>query len=213
MLKSFVQRSWIVFLFMALGPVPSAQAQLSDLDVRLYAGVISPAGTFADYFEFGPNVGLTIVHPVSERAGLFLDVGWVRLGHRQHTYVPYTNVLHYQVGAEVDVIGSSVLSLRPYASVGASSFSSDDFAVVGRVENWESLPWNFSHTYLSGTGGLRLVLEPGDGLTWFVNGEYSWSPIGEADAEVLQRVSNEPLELLSAATNMALTAGFSFRTR
>ena len=213
MRKSIVQRSWIVFFLMAVGPVPSAQAQLSDLDVNLYAGMIFPAGTFADYFELGPSVGLTIVRPVSERAGLFLDVGFDRLGRKQHTYVPYTNVFHYQVGAEVDVIGSDILSLRPYARVGATSFRSDDFNVVGRVENWESLPWNFSHTYLSGTGGLRLVIEPGDGLTWFLNGEFSWSPIGEADAEVLQTVSNEPLELLSAATTTALTVGFSFRTR
>ena len=73
--------------------------------------------------------------------------------------------------------------------------------------HWESLPWNFSHTYLSGTGGLRLVIEPGDGLTWFVNGEFSWSPIGETDAEVLQRVSNEPLELLSAATHYGPHSG------
>ena len=213
MRKFIVQRSWIVFLFMAVGPVPSAQAQLSDLEVRLYAGVISPAGTFADYFGFGPSVGLTIVHPVSERAGLFLDVGWDRLGREQHTYVPYTNLWHYRVGAEVDVIGSDILSLRPYASVGATSFRSDPFTVIGRIENWESLPFNFSHTYLSGTGGLRLVIEPGDGLTWFLSGEFSWSPIGEADAEVLQTVSLEPLELFSAATTTALTMGFSFRTR
>jgi hypothetical protein len=58
-----------------------------------------------------------------------------------------------------------------------------------------------------------LVIEPGDGLTWFVNGEFSWSPIGEADAQVLQTVSNEPLKLISAATTMSVTAGFSFRTR
>ena len=158
-------------------------------------------------------MGLTIVHPVSERAGLFLDVGWDRLGREQHTYVPYTNLWHYQVGAEVDVIGSDILSLRPYASVGATSFRSDAFRVIGRIENWESLPFSFSHTYLSGTGGLRLVIEPGDGLTWFLNGEFSWSPIGEADAEVLQTVSLEPLELFSAATTRALTMGFSFRTR
>ena len=213
MRKFIVQRSWIVFLFMAVGPVPSAQAQLSELDVRIYTGVISPSGTFADYFGFGPSVGLTIVHPVGERAGLFLDVGWDRLSREQHTYVPYTNLWHYRVGAEVDVIDSDILSLRPYASVGATSFRSDPFTVIGRIDNWESLPLNFSHNYLSGTGGLRLVIEPGDGLTWFLSGEFSWSPIGEADAEVLQRVSLEPLKLFSAATTKSLTMGFSFRTR
>jgi len=213
MQKSIVRRSWIVFLLMAIGPVPSAQAQLSDLDVSIYGGMIVPIGTFAEYFEAGPSFGLTIARPVSERAGLFLDVGWDRLGRTQHAYVPYTNVFHYQVGAEVDAVASDMLSLRPYVRVGVSSFRSDDFQVVGRVPNWESLPWNFSHTYLSGTGGLRLVIEPGDGLTWFLNGEFGWSPIGEADAEVLQRVSNEGFKLLSAATTAALTAGFSFRTR
>jgi hypothetical protein len=215
MRKSIIERSWILLLLMAVGPVPSARAQLSDLDVRLYAGVISPAGTFADYFEFGPSVGLTVVRPISERAGLLLDVGFDRLGREQYTYVPYTNLWHFQVGAEVDVIDevAGILSLRPYARVGATNFRSDSFKVAGRVAKWESLPERFSHTYLSGTGGLRLVIEPGDGLTWFVNGEFSWSPVGEADAEVLRTVSLEPLEKFSAATTKALTMGVSFRTR
>ena len=215
MRKSIAQRSWIVLLFMALAPVPSAQAQLSDLDVRLYAGMIFPAGTFADYYDFGPSVGLTIVSPLSERAGLLLDVGFDRLGREQYTYVPYTNLWHFQVGAEVDVIDgvADVLSLRPYARVGATNFRSEYFKVAGRVANWESLPERFSHTYLAGTGGLRLVIEPGDGLTWFLNGEFSWSPVGEAEAEVLRIVSLEPLEQFSAATTKALTMGLSFRTR
>ena len=215
MRKSIVQRSWIVFLLMALGPVPSAQAQLSDLDVRLYGGIISPAGTFDDYFGFGPSVGLTIVRPVGDRAGLILDLGFDRLGREQYTYVPYTNLWHYQVGAEVNVIDrmADVLSLRPYARVGATTFRSEYFTVIGRVKNAESLPDRFSHTYLSGTGGLRLVIEPGDGLTWFLNGEFSWSPVGEADAEVLRTVSLEPLDRFSAATTKAVTMGVSFRTK
>jgi hypothetical protein len=57
-----------------------------------------------------------------------------------------------------------------------------------------------------------LVVRPGDGLTWFVNGEFGWSPVAEADAEVLRTVSLEPLERFSAATTMALTMGVSFRT-
>jgi hypothetical protein len=215
MSKSIFRRGWIVVLFMAAAPVPSAQAQLSDLGVRLYAGVVSPVGTFADYFEYGPSVGLTVVYPAGERANLLLDLGWDRLGREQHTYVPYTNVWHYQVGAEVDVIdgAADILSLRPYARVGATSFRSDPYTVIGRAEGWESLPYNFSHTYLSGAGGLRLVIEPGDGITWFLNGEFGWSPVGEADAEVLRTVSLEPLERFSAATTKALTIGLSLWTR
>jgi hypothetical protein len=215
MRKPIVRSSWILFLLMALGPVPSAHAQLSDLDVRLSAGIVSPTGTFADYYDFGPSVGLTIARPVGDRANLLLDLGFDRLGREQYTYVPYTNLWHYQVGAEANVLDrvAGVLSLRPYVRVGATTFRSEYFTVFGRVEDAESLPARFSHTYLSGTGGMRLVIEPGDGLTWFVNGEFSWSPVGEADAEVLRTVSLEPLERFSAATTNALTVGVSFRTK
>ena len=216
MRNSIARPSGIVLvLFLAMGAVSPARAQLSDLDVRLNAGMIFPFGTFADYFDPGPSVGLTLVRPAGDRAGLVLDLGFDRLGREQHTYVPYTNLWHYQVGAEIDVIErmAGVLSLRPYARAGATTFRSDYYRVVGRVENWEQLPHRFSHTYFSGTGGLRLVIEPGDGLTWFVNGELGWSPIPEADMEVLRTVSLEPLDPFSAATTMALTMGLSFRTR
>jgi hypothetical protein len=214
--NSIARQSWIVLvLCLAMGAVSPAQAQLSGLDVRLTAGMIFPSGTFADYFEPGPSVGLTFVRPAGDRAGLMFELAFERLGREQHTYVPYTNLWRYQVGGEVDVIGGAadVLSVRPYARVGATTFRSDYFKVVGRVEGWESLPERFSHTYLSGTGGLRLVVRPGDGLTWFLNGEYSWSPVAEADAEVLRTVSLEPLDTFGAATTMALTMGLSFRTR
>ena len=216
MRDSIARRCWIVLvLVLAVGAASPAQAQLSDLDVRLSAGMIFPSGTFADYFDPGPSVGLTLVRPAGDRAGFMLELAFERLGRQQHTYVPYTNLWRYQVGGEIDVIGGAdnVLSLRPYARVGATTYRSDYFKVVGRVENWEDLPERFSHTYLSGTGGLRLVVRPGDGMTWFVNGELGWSPVGEADAEVLRTVSLEPLDTFSAATTMALTMGLSFRTR
>jgi hypothetical protein len=215
MRKSIIQRSWILLLFMAAAPVASVQAQLSNLDVRLYGGVVSPVGTFADYFDFGPSVRLSIVRPVGDRAGLILDLGFDRLGREQYTYVPYTNLWHYQLGAEINVVDqmAGVLSLRPYARVGATTFRSEYFTVIGRVKDSQNLPPRFSHTYLSGAGGLRLVIEPGDGITWFLNGEFGWSPVAEADAEVLRTVSLEPLDRFSAATTRAVTAGVSFRVK
>ena len=215
MRTSILQRGWLFVLLVAMGAAAPAHAQLSEMDIRLSGGMIFPTGTFGDYYDAGPSVALTVVRPLGDRLGALLDVGFDRLGREQHTYVPYTNLWRLQLGVEAEVVEdfASIFSLRPYVRAGATSFRSEPFTVIGHFPDSREFPRDFTHTYFAGTGGVRLVIEPGDGLTWFLNGEFGWSPVAEEDMEILRKAADVPLDPFSAAVTRTITAGLSFRTR
>src|SRR5687768_3425407 len=64
MIFRHMRRSSLALFILVLGAVPTAQAQVAW---SFRAGVVRPAGTFDDYFDFGPTVGVEAAYPLRDR--------------------------------------------------------------------------------------------------------------------------------------------------
>lgn len=221
-----VSFSWVVLLLLALSAAPPAQAQLSELAVRLHSGLVMPFGAFGGFYDPGVSVAVDAAVPVRERVDVVVDMGLDYINSQKGTYVPDTHLWRMQVELEGDLVGGrdATLRIRPFAGVGAVYFHTKDFQVDGSTPADQSTWSNFDKrtypgylekiekTYFMGTGGIRLGLDAGDSVTWWLSSKLTWSPVGDAEVATLKRVPlGKELSSFGSATNMDLTLGLTIR--
>jgi hypothetical protein len=226
MSSSAASRSWIVVALLALGIASPARAQLSEVGVRLHSGLAMPFGDFGGFYDPGIAVGVDLAYPLRERIDVVLDLGLHYLNSQSGTYVPDTHLWRYQVGLEGDLLGdaTSRIRVRPFGGVGAVRFRTKDFQIEGATpadrstwtnkerRNYPGPLFRIAKTYLSGTGGLRLALDAGDSVTWWLSGQADWTSVGESAVDLLQKVPlADELGSFGAATSTAITLGISIR--
>ena len=114
--------------------------------------------------------------------------------------------------------------VRPFAGVGAVYFHTKDFQVDGSTPADRSTWSNFDRrmypgylekietTLFTGVGGVRLGLDAGDNVTWWLSSKLTWSPVGDEEVATLKRVPlAKELGTFGSATNFDLTLGLTIR--
>jgi hypothetical protein len=210
----------------ALAAARPAHAQLSELTVRLHSGLAMPFGAFGGFYDPGVSVAFDAAVPLRERLDLVVDLGLDYINSETGTYVPDTHLWRMQVEVEGDLVGDrdAIFRMRPFAGIGAVYFHTKDFQIEGSTPADRSDWSNFDRrmypgylekiekTFFTGTGGLRLGLDAGDSVTWWLSGKLTWSPVGDAEVETLRRVPlGSELTPFGSATNVDLTLGLTIR--
>jgi hypothetical protein len=192
-----------------VGSARPAHAQLGDVGVRFHAGIVQPLGTFGDYFELGPSFALDLGYPLNQRMDLKLDLDmdWINTTDVHPT--PVSNLWRYRLGFETDLFGDEGASgpvLKAHVGAGGTTVRSKKFWLESRQ------PYTFAgetlnQTSLSASGGLRLGVHTPDGITWWLTGKLSWTPIEDTHQDALQELARNELDPLGSALSAAITIG------
>ena len=192
-----------------LGLATPAQAQVSW---GFHAGVARPAGTFANYFDLGPTVGLEFARPMRDRLDLVLAADFDHYNGHSYFGLPNVNLWRFQVGVLADLVGAPSESWGIEAQVGAggsSLRSQREFYLESSTFGVDLTPRTFAKTSVTGHGGLRLRFGGGSRLSGFVGVSGYWANLGEDATEDLRLTEPEELDPLSAAMGYSISAGFT----
>jgi hypothetical protein len=190
-----------------LGAAPTAQAQVSW---GFRAGVARPAGTFGEYFDFGPTVGVEAAYPLQGQVDLIAGVDFDHYNGRSYFGLPNVNLWRFQVGVQAGLVGSDAVGLEAHASAGGANLRSQrEFYLESSTFGVDLAPRTFDKKSLTGSGGLRLRFGGDSRLSGFVDVSGFWANLGEDATEVLRLTEPEELDPLSAAMGYAISAGFT----
>jgi hypothetical protein len=202
-------RSSIALFILGMGAVSGAQAQVSW---GFHAGVARPAGTFADYFEFGPTVGVEVAYPLRDQVDLLVGADFDHYSGQSYFGLPNVNLWRFQVGVLADLVGtpSEGWGVQAHVNAGGSNLRSQrEFYLESSTFGVDLAPRTFAKTSLTGSGGLRLRFGGGSRLSGFVGVSGYWASLGEDATEVLRQTEPEELEPLSSALGYSISAGFT----
>ncbi len=222
MSTSSVRAGWAVLVVMTLGAVQPVAGQVS---MRLHAGAALPAAGFGDFYEPGVALRFDVAYPIRDRLDLVADLGMDYVNGRTGTYVPDTHLWSFQVGLETDLLAAGTVQLRPYLSAGAVSFRTKEFQLEDQPpppdrstmsyfdrKHYPGYLEQVSQMYVTAKGGLRLGIDDGQGVIWWLSGEYSWTPVAESEVETIRAIPlGSELSPFGSATNLIVTLGISVR--
>jgi len=183
--------SWIrpkVLGFLAALAVvsPGYAAAQSRLTVDARGGVAVPASDLADLFDVGPSFGAGLAYRLTPRVSLRLDgdVDILNGASGPGGDGPDMNIYHYNAGVAVKLIGANTQGLNVDVNVGAgaSTFNSDSFQVNGTVRD-------FSETYFTTNGGVRVGYDVSRSLNVFVGGQAYLMVTDDADTAVFAQIN------------------------
>ncbi len=146
-----------------------AQAQ-QRLSLEGRGGIAVPAGDLANLQDVGPSIGVGLVYQLSPRVSLRLDGDVDFLSgvdaDGSGLEAPDLNIYHYTAGLEVKLLDSEASPWHLDANVGAgaSTLDFDDFTVAGT-------PIDFTETYFTATGGLKLAYAVSRNVDVFLGGQ------------------------------------------
>jgi hypothetical protein len=202
------KRRSILLFVLGLGTVPAAQAQVSW---GLHAGVARPAGTFDDYFDFGPTVGVEAAFPLRDRVDLVAGADFDHYNGHAYFGTPNVNLWRFQVGVLADLVGSRSdgVALQVQASAGGANLRSQrEFYLESSTFGVDLAPRTFDKKSLTGNAGVRLRFG-GSRLNGFVGLSGYWANLGEDATEVLRQTEPGELDPLGAAMGYSVSAGFT----
>jgi hypothetical protein len=202
-----VRFSWVCLLLVMLAPAQAARGQ--GLDVRLHGGIIKPVSSTAEYFRFGPSVGVDIGVPISDVVSVMLDVGWEWLQTQYTIASPTTNLWRYGLALEFDLLkdpGDDTFMLHALVGAGGTTSTSHKFWLKSR-QPYDFYGHNINQTAMSAGGGLRFGLRTEDGIEWWLTSKINWSPVTDHNAAALRELSRDQLDLLSAETTASIQMG------
>lgn len=206
-----IRRSSMVMCLLGLGLVPAAEAQVSW---NFSAGVARPAGTFDDYFDLGPTVGVAAAYPLRGQVDLLVGADFDHYNGHAYFGTPNVNLWRFQVGLLADVLGSRSESwaLEGHASAGGANLQSQrEFYLESSHFGGDLDARTFAKTSFTGSAGLRFRFGGDSPLNGFVDVSGYWANLGEDATEDLRQT--EPLELqpLASAMGYSISAGFTMR--
>ena len=137
-----------------------ASAQVPQWDIQGRIGVAVPLGKLADTHDPGVAFGLGLSRWVNSRVAFHLDTGVDLLGGSDAA-IPDFTMLHYNAGAEFDLVDPQTSPLRLHALLGAGGTttqvqdadSNTDFTLDGGL----SLEYKFTNL-LQGLVGSQLYI-------------------------------------------------------
>jgi hypothetical protein len=206
-----IKRISVAMFILGLSAVPAAQAQLS-WSVR--AGVAHPAGTFADYFDLGPTVGIQAGYPLRDQVELQVGADFDHYNAHSYFGLPNVNLWRFQVGVLADLLGrrNESWSVEAHASAGGANLRSQrEFYLESSHFGVDLAPRNFDKKSLTGGAGVRLRFGGESRLSGFVGVSGFWANLGEEATEVLRLTEPEELDPLGSAMGYSLNAGFTMR--
>lgn len=208
-----VGKNRILIVLLGASFAMPAQAQISDLGVRLHGGVTMPVSSAGDYFRAGPSVGVDVGYPLNEQLSLKLDLDFDYMTTADIYATPATQLWRYGVGLEGNLLGdqeSDLLTVQAMVGAGLSTFRSKAFWLESR-QPYTFEGENINQTSLAGTGGLRFGLRTSQGLVWWLTGKLNWSPVNDTNGDALRELAREELDPLGSALSVAITLGLTLR--
>jgi hypothetical protein len=203
-----VIRPVLAGLLFVAATVQGATAQLGNLGVTPYTGISVPFGNLADYSKPGLSMGLQVEYPLLDGFDITLNADRDQMS-AQAPGIPTLFLWRYQAGLESALIGrsSSTWALRGQLGVGATSFRSREF-----YPNQASAKAQFEKTYFTGTAGLELVLGTRSNVHGFLASRLNWTPMKEADTDLLRSGALVAVDPLKSAITVPVTLGLRIRT-
>jgi hypothetical protein len=200
----------VILPIVLFGVVQPISAQVGDLEGRLHFGIVQPIAGSADYFTLGPSMNLDVLHPLSERLGVSLDLGWDYLNAPAIYPTPTTNLWRYRVGLEAAFWGQqdSGILLKALGAVGATTVRSHEFWIASR-RPYRYKGENTNETAVTASGGVRLGFQTPDGITWWLTGKLNWFPINDLNQDALKELARNELDPLRSSLTAAITLGIS----
>ncbi len=135
---------------------PSESHGQERFSIEGRSGIAVPASDLADLQDVGPSVGVGLVYRLSPRVALRfhgdVDILSGVDADGSGPEAPDANIYHYTAGLDVRLLDSesSPGHLDANIGFGYSTLDFDDFAVTGT-------PIDFTETYFTTTGGLKLA--------------------------------------------------------
>jgi len=165
-------------------PVDAAAQDKLTVDAR--GGVAVPASDLADLFDVGPSVGVGLAYRLTSRVSLRLDgdVDILNGASGPGGDGPDMNIYHYNAGVAVNLIGADTRGWNVDVNVGAgaSTFDSDSFQVNGTIRD-------FSETYFTTNGGVRVGYDVSRSLNVFVGGQAYLMVTDDSDTAVFAQIN------------------------
>ncbi|MFW6192310.1 MAG: hypothetical protein ACOC83_02395 [Gemmatimonadota bacterium] len=197
------------FLLMLPGDA-AAQAANGSWVLEGRGGISVPAGDLADVFDVGPSFGAGIGYRVHPRVTLRADGDVAILSGNDDlaTPAPDTRLWHYNGGVELELTrpGASPWDLTVNLAGGATTFSGDDFTeTVTNPVTGESVT-DFSETYFTANGGLKVGYDVTRRINVFVGGQWYLAFTDEDDTAVYSALNPE-IEAFDTASEIPIVVG------
>lgn len=189
--------------------LPAAAQAQGRFSVDARGGIAIPASDLADLQDVGASAGVGLSYDLTRRLAVRVD-GDVDILSGADSGVsgasaPDFNVFHYGAGLALGLIdpASSPWNIVVNAGAGASTFDSDTFTAGGTTTD-------FSETYFTANGGLRVAYDVSSTFGLFVQGQAFLMFTDEEDTAIFNQINSEvdPAGFDTAWT-IPITAGFS----
>ncbi|MFW6193350.1 MAG: hypothetical protein ACOC83_07670 [Gemmatimonadota bacterium] len=198
-----------------LGQPGGAAAQAVDQPwtVEGRGGISVPAGDLADVFDVGPSFGAGIGYRVHPRVTLRVDGDVGILSGADDlatgTEAPDTRLWHYNGGVEVELTepGASRWNVTANLAGGATTFDGDDFEpAVTNPATGESVT-DFSETYFTANGGLKVGYDVTPSVNVFAGGQWYLAFTDEEDTAVFSALSPSEIDAFDTASEIPVVVG------
>ncbi|MDT8436225.1 MAG: outer membrane beta-barrel protein [Gemmatimonadota bacterium] len=185
-----------------------AQAQ-QKWTIEGRGGVGIPVGDLADLVDAGPSFGVGISYQLHPRIDLLLSGGAEILSgvdaDAAGPEAPDINLYHYNLGAVFHVLepGMSRWSVDVNAGAGATTFDSDSFTTTAGTDD-------FSETYFTANGGLRIGYDVTPRVNVFVGGQVYLIFADEDDTAQLAALRTD-VDAFDTVASIPVEAGVAIR--
>ncbi len=197
-------------LFALLAWSTQIEAQ-QRLIVGTEGGVALPASRLATLTDAGPSFGVKVGYRVHPRitVNVLGDLDVLNGASLTAVSAPDMRLWHYGAGVEAGLLPARVKrwSLNTGIGIGATTFDSDRF-VVDPSSNERS---DFSHTYFTTTGSVKLGYDVNRRLTTYVGGKAFWMNTDRDDTAELAALDPSRAKAFSSAWTFPVTAGLNYK--
>ncbi len=196
----------LAVLLVGAGQATAQQKLMFDSE----GGVAFPTSKLAKLTDAGPSFGIKVGYQVHPRIAFNImgDVDVLNGAELTGVRAPDMRLWHYGAGLEAGLLPANVKrwSIRTNLGLGATTFDSDEF-----VTGPGSSVGDFSHTYFTTTGGVKLGYAVNRKLTTYVSGKAHWMATNREDTEVLAALDPSKAKTFNNAWTFPVTAGFNLK--
>lgn len=180
-------------------------------------GISVPAGNLADVFDVGPGLGAGIGYRVHPRVALRIDGDVGILSGADDlatgTEAPDTRLWHYNGGVEFELTPPEASRWEVTANLagGATTFSGDDFAQPLTNPVTGETVTDFSETYFTANGGLKVGYDISPSVNVFAGGQWYLAFTDEDDTAVFSALSPSEIDAFDTASEIPIVVGLKAR--
>ena len=194
--------------------VHQAQAQSSmagKVLVEATTGLSIPARNISKYVDVGPQFGIRVAYPIAPKLYLGAQTGLELFPGTEVVPLekaPDVSAWRYQGGIEAIMLPPTPhgWTMTANLDVGATTLTSDKFVPVNGTDKMD-----YSNTFVSAAGGLRVGYAISPRVTIFADGEAHWIGATKKKTEDLAQFDHSHLFPFDSAVTIPLTIGLSAR--